>query len=404
MPIVDLANNPLAIPDAIAKMLGSLPSEETDLPLQIYAMVDASIRAADRDQGGLLLKRLLDGPQGEWERSEGLAAGIRVLRNAATCPDPLLPYLKLTVGWTADLDAITDPLDAPTLRKLIEASPALWQIRGTEEGYAAILLIAMGLRERTFNWFDRRWILDLGVLGEEHQGRDVMLLDEPGSSSMEEQNSNVRIVDIDGDADRTLAANLLRLFRPACERIAITWLAAGSAMERDPEWQGAGSWVAGALSLAASTSAWEAPSRVEALAQLQVYWRIRSPDGGATGALGGLVYRLDEDNYFWAALLLADNEARIYQCVAGVLSTVAIFDFAMIGQVLSPTAWHGVRLVAERVATDTVLTMTVDAEQVIALAIAGSFTGAIGLMTGAASPMECSEYEVLPLPGEVQEV
>lgn len=402
MPIVDLANNPLAVPDAIAKMLGSLSAEETALPLQLYAMIDASIRSMDRDRGGLLLKRLLGGPQAEWERSEGYAAGIRVLRNAATCPDPLLPYLKLAVGWTADLDAITDPLDAATLRKLIEASPALWQIRGTEEGYAAILLIAMGLRERTWNWFDRRWILDASELGEEHQGRDVILVDEAGPPAMEEQSSNVRIIDVDGDADRELAASLLRLFRPACERIAITWLAAGSNMERDPEWQGVATWAPGALSLAASTSAWEAPSRVETLPELQVYWRIRSSNGGAAGAFGGVVCRVDENNYVFAALIPSANLARLYQYVAGVPSATS-FDFADIGVTLSPTAWHGLRVTLERVGSDTVVTVVVDAEQVLQVTLTGYLTGAIGLAAEAGSPMECSEYEVLPLPGEVQE-
>jgi phage tail-like protein len=222
--IQDLANNRFLT--ASSPMIGFIPpSGKTarELSLRIYKFLIEGIREEDQTHGARFVERFLEGPQEVWN---GIDASIRSLPDmwsVTRCVDRLLPYLKWIVGWTSELDYITDDLDAATLRRLIATSVPFWKIRGAEEGLAEILRLTTAARVRIWTWFDLRYISDETALGEENQGYDPWMIDLPGPSGYEEHQMNVRIVD-DGTLNRRLVRNLVKLTRPAGERITISYI------------------------------------------------------------------------------------------------------------------------------------------------------------------------------------
>ena len=193
------------------------------MTLKIYDFLIQSIRDADQQQGARFVERFLQGPQESWERTEKAIRSLPDLWSLAKCPTVALPYLKWIVGWTSELNAITDELDEATLRRLIAASVPFWKVRGEEGALTEILQLTTAARARTWNWFDRRFIVGDTILSEEHQGHDPWMLEAPGHDDRDENRINVRIVD-DGTLNRRLVRSLMRLSRPMGERITISYL------------------------------------------------------------------------------------------------------------------------------------------------------------------------------------
>lgn len=223
MPIQDLAGN-LFIAQT-SPMIGFAQADlASQLALRMYPFLPENIREADQKDGAQFVERFLNGPQGVWN---GIDSGIRSLPDMwsiTKCEDRFLPYLKWIVGWTSELDNITDDLDAATLRRLIATSVPFWKIRGTEDALIEILRLTTAARVRVWTWFDLRFILGETGMSEEHQGHDPWLLSLPGPPDYDENRMNVRIVD-DGKLNRRLVRNLVKLTRPGGERITISYIA-----------------------------------------------------------------------------------------------------------------------------------------------------------------------------------
>lgn len=219
MPIQDFAFNPLALP-ASGQMLGFVePVEaEEELALRIYMFLIEGIRQEDQQNGQLFVKRYLEGPQLVWGQIQQTIFRLKSLWNINEIDDAYLDLLKRIVGWTPDLDDITDALDADTLRRLIAASAALWKERGTEDALSNVVSLVVAARSRIWNWFDFRWISDETGMGVEHDGRDPWVI-----SITDNVTINFRIVD-DGTLNRQLVRNLANLMRPLNERVEITYL------------------------------------------------------------------------------------------------------------------------------------------------------------------------------------
>jgi phage tail-like protein len=219
MPIQDFAYNPLALP-ASGQMLGFVEpvASEEELALRIYLFLIEGIRQEDQQNGALFVKRYLEGPQLIWGQIQGSIFGLKTLWDINEIADDYLVFLKHIVGWTSELDHITNALDADTLRRLIASSAALWKERGTEDALSNVVSLVVGARSRIWNWFDFRWITDETGLGHEHDGRD------PWTISIDDNVTiNFRIVD-DGALNRQLVRDLANLMRPLNERVEITYL------------------------------------------------------------------------------------------------------------------------------------------------------------------------------------
>lgn len=320
MAITDSAGNALQVADATGQMLGydepATPDEV--LQLRMYDFFIEPIRRADVTAGKLFLQRFLEGPQEVWESMQQNIFSIKDLWDVTRIEDRLLIYLKNIVGWTPELEKpITERLDADTLRRLISVSTPLWKIRGTESSYLTMLAVFTTQRVRIWNWFDLRWILDESAIGQDHQGRDIQLLDLPGGIG-DERRSNIRIVDPDGSTlDRMLIRNLVRLWRPSGERVTITYLDFMDLFQVDgvnDQWESSTTdplaVADGVLALSDDTIEEHAEAATQFAATWSdyiAYWRVR----GNGAYWGVLFYWTDADDHYRLDIIDAPGEVDL---------------------------------------------------------------------------------------------
>lgn len=129
------------------------------VPSQIFDYLILPIREADQREGNDFLKRYLLGPQNVWEDTDQKIKDIPQLWSVVDCPDEFLKFLKWIVGWTSELDSVTQDLIFDELRRLISISGRLWKLRGPEDTVVDVMRFATGQRNRVWNWFDFRWVL-----------------------------------------------------------------------------------------------------------------------------------------------------------------------------------------------------------------------------------------------------
>lgn len=224
MTIQDLSYNPFLT--ASSPMIGFMEAAlatTRPLTLQIYRFLIEGIREEDQTRGAQFVERFLEGPQESWANTDAAIRSLPDMWSVTKCDDRFLPFLKWIVGWTSELDYVTDDLDSTTLRRLIAASVPFWRIRGSEEALRDILRLTTAARVRIWDWFDLRYVVDEIGIGEEAQGHDPWMINLPGAPDDEERTMNVRIVD-DGTLNHRLVRNLAKLTRPSGERIVIDYL------------------------------------------------------------------------------------------------------------------------------------------------------------------------------------
>lgn len=412
MPIQDKALNALQPADGEGKFIGQESGSSDSFPLEIYSFIDQSIRDLDSAEGRFLLRRYLVGAQAEWEETNAKIGSLRTLRSVSDCPDDLLRFLKLTLGWTEDLDHLTDGLEPSVLRRLLSQSIPLWRIRGTEDAYGATIKLIFKAASRVWNWFDLRWVLDANILTEDHQGLDSMLLSLPGPPDMEENRSNLRIVDDGtGTLDRDLAVAFVKLMRPTGERITITWISFLDLFDGDAsQWAIAGGGPALEVSGGTATASYGHPQAVYAAAGeafkvggQQGYLRLRKPAGAPAVAFGGLFWRQPNGDGFRAAFDIVANTLTLQIVLGGVLSDLAVYDFASDGEMIHEDTWYGLRwLVQTGVGTE--IKLYVDGMERIAYSDSPEFyAGSHGFFHDSGS-VEVSEIEVMPVPTDSTEI
>ena len=175
----------------------------------IYEFLHKPLRDIDRKDGKLFLERFLQGAQAEFEAMQGRISTLETLRDPSTIRADLLQYLKDHVGFTSELNNITNDLGENDLRKLISLAVALWKQKGTEPGYANIVRLFVGKSARIFNWFDFRFIVGEKAFGEEQLGEDSWFISVPGEEASEDlANTVVGLYTFEQNAkDRSLSRN-----------------------------------------------------------------------------------------------------------------------------------------------------------------------------------------------------
>lgn len=328
--IQDLAANPFVT--ASSPMIGFMPvsvAPARELSLRIYRFLIEGIREEDQTHGARFVERFLEGPQRMWGQIDTTIRSLPDMWSITKCEDRFLPYLKWIVGWTSELDYITDELDAATLRRLIATSVPFWKIRGTEDALTEILRLTTAARVRLWTWFDLRFISDETALGEENQGYDPWVLDLPGPDAFAENQMNVRIVD-DGTLNHRLVRNLVKLTRPSGERITISYIGFLDLFNVDDDssqWTTVTSFLLlpptvanGSMTLASGNYVFANPSAAFSWQNYVVSVRAKGT-------------KIAVDGYFTAAgdsyLVLVDvenNRVEIYVHVAGVPTLLGFVD------------------------------------------------------------------------------
>jgi phage tail-like protein len=190
---------------------------------RIYEMLIKPIRDLDQRYGRELLRRFLMRPDELWSQWMAKMRSLPTLRSPVDCREDLLPFLQSGVGFGRDLDAITSRLDTPTRRKLVKLAVPLWKRRSTPLGITEWIRFLTGREVSMRSWFDMRWILGEGQLGENQEGNDSWVTGGDGDTTYGEFWSNLRIMDI-GGLDCQLVLDLLSLSRPIGERIELVVL------------------------------------------------------------------------------------------------------------------------------------------------------------------------------------
>ena len=175
----------------------------------IYEFLHKPLRDIDSKKGQNFLERFLVGMQNEFENMQGRINTLSTLNDPATIRADLLLFLKDIVGFTNELNNITQDLSENDLRKLITLAVALWKQKGTETGYANIIRLFVGKTARIFNWFDFRFIVGEKAFGEEQLGEDSWLISVPGvEGSSDTSNNVVALFTFEGNLkDRSLTQN-----------------------------------------------------------------------------------------------------------------------------------------------------------------------------------------------------
>lgn len=409
MAISDSAGNPLVVASGdTGEMLGFVePAAAAEvLALRIYDFLIKPIRTADVSDGNLFVERYLQGPQEVWETIQTDIFRLLDLWDVTRIPDDFLKFLKNIVGWTPDLERpITDRLTADQLRRLISVSVVLWKIRGTEDAYVRSILALVLTRLRVWNWFDLRWILDETIMEEDHQGRDPYLL-----GTVDEQFSDIRIVDGALALDRTLLLNMLKLFRPSGERLTVYWIDFLDLFLVDgDDTQWASEIVSPILVL----------NRVMALVNISIdeeanvvvddslewkdyvcYWRIRGLEIASGDEWGVQFYWQDKDNHYSLQFNATDNNMVLVKQVAAADSTLVTYSFATDLETLLIRTYYGVRVHVETVPTGTRIRVYIDnLERIDHIDTTSPFTrGSVGIFHLAGATIDLNEIELYQLP------
>lgn len=403
--IVDTALNPLADP-TIAQMLGFVepPTPEEALSLRIYLFLIQTLRIEDAQNGQLFVKRFLEGPQAIWALNQSKIFAIKNLWSITEIPDDFLTYLKNIVGWTKELEDITDALDNDTLRRLIGSSVALWKTRGTEDTIVSILTLVTGARIRSWNWFDFRWVSDETGLGFEQDGRDPWLIAVDNDREM-----NVRIMD-DGALDRVTVINLVKLMRPSGERIEITYLLLLDLFNEsgdDGQWEmlgrTSGDTGSDILTVASGVGTMSDGSEVETMranvgdaATDSLLWKDYVVSARIAGTAMGVMFRwTDDDNYYSFVVDEVAVTLELNKRVAGVDSGIASIPIP-VGYVVDPDAFYMYRVQV----TGTSILCYIDGTEIFNTTDSDHALGSAGIIHDAGGTVKVDEAEVLGLPSD----
>ena len=384
-----------------------------ELTLEMYDFLIAPIRAKDMHEGALFAKRLLEGGQEVWSDTQTKISDLKKLWSITDCPDEFLKYLKNIVGWTKELNYITDQLDDDTLRRLISVSAAMWKRRGAEIAIKEVVNVALPSRLRIWNWFDMRWITDETAMDEQRQGRDSWLLPFPGPADNAEYYSIIRVVDPGTTEGRKLLTDMIRLMRPVSERYTIIYLKfldlfeVGGDLSQWDLLSQTPTVADGHLELAAGSAAvngafaniedsidWE---NVIASARLRVMTQTAINQGA------GLAFCWDTINSdgFVARIDVQQNRLSLVEYTAGSGIEVAYYDFG--SYPLQTEVWYGLRVQATPVFSSLHIHVYLDGEERIVYNgfLPTRLKGTVGILqAGTGTTSECDEIEVLRIPVE----
>lgn len=420
MPVIqDTAGNPLIT--QVSPMIGfvPVPAPGEALDLIMYQFIIEIIRQEDQKNGAQFLERYLEGPQSIWGTTTEAISNIPTLWDVSSIADRLLQYLKNIVGWTPELDAITDPLDALTLRRLIAASVPFWKRRGPEDTLEAILHLVTGVRLRIWNWFDFRIVMDETAFGEDWNGYDPWMISLPGPPDYDEQQFNVRIVD-NGTLDRGAVANLVKLSRPSGERVEISYIGFLDLFRTDDD---NSQWVdeddpfaagddpsestvdAGSMIVAPTTPGDRAEAYVGVSGAADwnnylVTWRVRGTKPRCT------FYRTSNSDMYYVEMDVAANLLRLHKVVAGADSSLVtpINMFTTFGVVLKSDVYYAVRVEAIPEAGQVRIRVYWESAQAFSILDFSHAQGSIGVGHAASGTVELNETELFFNPLETDMV
>jgi len=409
--IVDQAYNPLLQP-ATTQLFGFTESTATEvvdpdaLALQIYLFLIETLRIEDSINGELFLQRFLDGPQSVWAQLRANIFSVKNLWSVVDIPDEQLQYLKNIVGWTDEFNNITDALSYDELRRLISNSTNIWKTRGTQSSMTSILTLMTGARLRLWDWFDFRWISGETGFGHESDGYDPWLI-----SIDNDRELNIRIMD-DGELNRELVVNLLKVMRPSGERIEVTYLHLLDLFttdEDDEQWDAVDDIAqtgTDVLTIADGTAVMDDTARREEMyanVSGSSLWeefvfsaRIRGD------SLFGLIFYRQSINAHYMFRLDTTGATNDFDLVRrlGGIDTILATASPPLGFVVDPLAYYMFRVQVAKEGSTNRIVCFIDGYELINTTNSQFTAGTVGVLHDVGGSVEVDEVEVLGLPAD----
>lgn len=172
-------------------------------PHDIYKFIHKPIRVEDQLNGKQFLERYIYGFQRQLEITFENISRLPQLYDPALTPQPR--FLKDIVGFTSELDKITNDISDKDLRKLISLAVALWKEKGLEVGYKDIIRLFTGKNSRVFNWFDFRYIVGEQGFSQEELGEDSWFISQPNVTAAASPGNVMYYLSFEGNfKDRSL--------------------------------------------------------------------------------------------------------------------------------------------------------------------------------------------------------
>jgi len=388
-----------------------MPSVEEPLRMEMYKFLIEGIRIADQNEGGQFVERYLEGPQQIWRDITQNIRNLPLLWDIPTVSESFLIYQKNIVGWTSELDHITDQLDSETLRRLIIASVPFWKKRGPENSIIDLLKLVTGARVRIWNWFDFRIVMDGTALTEDREGYDPHMINLPGPPNYDENRYNIRIVD-DGTLDHALVRELAKLTRPVNERVVISYLGFLDLFTTEgdnSQWEDGTNSIStvsgGVLTLNDPAGDTETHVGLDAAPDWTNYtatWKIRSD----TKSMHCYFYRTGENDYYLISVFLNDhptfpNVIRLSKSVAGIDTVLASVNMlSTYTTEIQPDTYYAIRVEIIPESTYNVIRVYFDTLQVIDTNDSSHSSGSLGVGQTTGTQIELSEVEMFFNPME----
>lgn len=402
--IYDLAKNTLSSIYNTGQMLGySEPSPTAEvLSLDMYRFLLEPIRQADKTrEGALFVKRLLEGPQTIWRQTFEKIFQLKDLQSKTNCPDEYLKYLKNHVGWSDNLNDITNNLSYKKLRTLISESPNIWSNRGREETIINTISLVTGAKCMIYNWFDYRWITGETVFGEQHEGNDPWIIEYPGAPEYDEYRSVIRVVD-NGDIDRDLLIETVKLMRAVSERLEITYVQFFDNFDTagdDSQWlldQGSGDIVVdnGYATLDDSTAQYAIVDNAYSYDWSRyVFYNNLSGDD----IFGSVFYYIDSDNYYQFKLTANSTAYELSKVVSGTPSVISSGNLTW---TTIEDTYYGIRIHIDDETSTNRIKVYIDGTEIINTTDNSLSKGTIGFFSGLNSTAKLTKSELFVLPLE----
>lgn len=202
--------------------LGYRPTkrDEINIPFDLYNSLIESIRLTDSLEGNLLYYRKLQGAQRLFSDAFLRFFDIKELKDIERCNPQVLDQYIRYLGFSSDRNVYED-LSVRDKRKLLETSIRFWKRKGLEKAYVSLIDGLSGYEYNIWDWFFNRSIIDNIYIGDHLTEHDSLFLDT--FYSEERPSYKTMIYVVDEDLNKKLFMDLLKLSRPASERLFIQY-------------------------------------------------------------------------------------------------------------------------------------------------------------------------------------
>ena len=220
MPFTDHWLTPVTDEEIVFLGYRPVRKDEIVIPFNLYQSLIESIRLVDSLEGDLLHYRKLKGAQDLFNDAFIRFFSIADLRNMDKMDASLLDQYIRYLGFSNDKN-VYEGLSSRDKRRLLKSAIQFWKRKGLELAYSTVIEGMSGYEYTIRDWFFNRAVVDNIYMSEHLTEHDSLFLDSFYSDTRPAYKTMIDVVD--EDLNKDLFIDLLRLSRPASERLFIQY-------------------------------------------------------------------------------------------------------------------------------------------------------------------------------------